>query len=1090
MRKLSFLMVCVVGQHITIAEKPNVILIMTDDQGYGDLSCHGNPTLRTPNLDRLHGESVRFTDFHVAPFCTPTRAALMTGRYPARTGAYRTSSGRTALHSREKTLGHLFTRNGYATGMFGKWHLGDNAPSRPMDKGFEQSVWHRCGGVTQISDYWTNDYFDDTYLVGDRNRKFEGYCTDVWFDEAMKFMTSVAADAGGSKPFFVYLPTNAPHGPYLVADRWKRPFLDMGISDKRASFKGMVANFDWNLGRLRTFLNQERLAEDTVLLFMTDNGTSAGPEFDERGRIYGWPTDAAENANMRGGKSSAYDGGHRVPLFVHWPAGQLGPPRDVGTLTAHFDITPTLMELCDLERPASWPSLDGRSLAPLLQNRKKAWSSRTLHTQMHGGNGYLKPDDPWEIGAAMTERWRLVEGKELYDIVADPAQRHDISELHPDVVQQLTTEHLTWFGDVQPGMQPTRTVVGSDEENPTYLTSQDWVMPKGGPPWAHGHVVNRKISNGSWWLDVAQPGRYRISLSRWPTYLARAIDSTSAKIEIAGQSLSVDIVDPEQRDVADFEVNLPAGHTELRSTLTTPAGQTHGAYFTTVDRINADRTQHASLLWAQYGIADGTLKLAAHTDADPTRQADSTVTLFFKSEGEWHQAAEASVTPLTAMAEFRIGDWNAARARDYRIVCGGSELRGTIRAEPSGSGTLKLMAVACVNDKWFPYTEAVTQMVRQNPDLIFFAGDQIYESNAGGGIIEANSEGDVPAAMANYLAKWRKFGLTFRALLKDRPSVMITDDHDIYANDLWGDGGRRMTGDRTTGGYPMHPLWVNAAERTQTWHLPDPANPGPWGDGINAYFTSFDYGGVSFAILEDRKFKSPPSEVLSEAIPDPRSHKPNRTLEVIMDPAFDVRKLDRDDLQLLGTAQEQFVARWAKRVAAKEQLSAVLSQSPLVNIGNYDVTYGDMDANGWPQSARNRALRAIAPSQAVMISGDIHFGTLHQHGIDDWGDGPWAFSLPAFSSKQNRSWRPSVPAQGREIPGVVGSGNHHDRFGNKLSVAGTAHGENGYGILLFDKDNQQITMELHTMDQDRRPSRQAVPGWPLTVEIRRNETTE
>ena len=442
------------------------------------------------------------------------------------------------------------------------------------------------------------------------------------------------------------------------------------------------------------------------------------------------------------------------------------------------------------------------------------------------------------------------------------------------------------------------------------------------------------------------------------------------------------------------------------------------------------------------------------------------------------------------MAEFRIGDWNAARARDYRIVCGGSELRGTIRAEPSGSGTLKLMAVACVNDKWFPYTEAVTQMVRQNPDLIFFAGDQIYESNAGGGIIEANSEGDVPAAMANYLAKWRKFGLTFRALLKDRPSVMITDDHDIYANDLWGDGGRRMTGDRTTGGYPMHPLWVNAAERTQTWHLPDPANPGPWGDGINAYFTSFDYGGVSFAILEDRKFKSPPSEVLSEAIPDPRSHKPNRTLEVIMDPAFDVRKLDRDDLQLLGTAQEQFVARWAKRVAAKEQLSAVLSQSPLVNIGNYDVTYGDMDANGWPQSARNRALRAIAPSQAVMISGDIHFGTLHQHGIDDWGDGPWAFSLPAFSSKQNRSWRPSVPAQGREIPGVVGSGNHHDRFGNKLSVAGTAHGENGYGILLFDKDNQQITMELHTMDQDRRPSRQAVPGWPLTVEIRRNETTE
>ena len=338
--------------------------------------------------------------------------------------------------------------------------------------------------------------------------------------------------------------------------------------------------------------------------------------------------------------------------------------------------------------------------------------------------------------------------------------------------------------------------------------------------------------------------------------------------------------------------------------------------------------------------------------------------------------------------------------------------------------------------------------------------------------------------MANYLAKWRMFGLTFKEILKDRPSVMITDDHDIYANDLWGDGGRRMTGDRTTGGYPMHPLWVNAVERTQTWHIPDAVNVGPWGDGINAYYTSFDYGGVSFAILEDRKFKSPPSEVVSEAIRDPRNDKPNRTPEVIMDPSFDARKLDRPDLHLLGTEQEKFVANWATQVAKEKRLAAVLSQSPLVNIGNYDVTYGDMDANGWPQTARNRALRAIAPSQAVMISGDIHFGTLHQHGIENWGDGPWGFSLPAFASKQNRSWGPSVPAQGREIPGVTGSGNHHDRFGNKMTVAGAAHGVNGYGMLLFDKTNRTITMELHTMDQNREPSRESVPGWPRTLQIK------
>ena len=374
-------------------------------------------------------------------------------------------------------------------------------------------------------------------------------------------------------------------------------------------------------------------------------------------------------------------------------------------------------------------------------------------------------------------------------------------------------------------------------------------------------------------------------------------------------------------------------------------------------------------------------------------------------------------------------------------------------------------------------------MLSQDPDLIFFAGDQIYESNAGGGIIEAHSAEDVPEAMGNYLAKWRRFGLTFKELLRDRPSIMITDDHDVYANDLWGNGGLRMTGSRTSGGYPMHPKWVNAVERTQTWHLPDAAAPGPWGDGIVAYFTSLDYAGVSFAILEDRKFKSPPSEVLAEAIPDPRTKKPNRTLEVIMDPAFDASKLDREDLHLLGTDQEKFVADWSNRVRQEKKLAAVLSQSPFCNIGNYDTTYGDMDANGWPQTARNRAIEAIAPSRAVMISGDIHFGTLHQHGVTKWGDGPWGYSLPAFSSKQNRSWRPATPPQGRVVADVVGSGNHHDRFGNKISVAGTAHGYNGYGIVEFRKEQRQIVLHLHTMNQDRRPSGEKVPGWPLIIDV-------
>lgn len=1068
-------------------DQPNVILIMTDDQGYGDMSCHGNPVLQTPNIDRLHSESVRFTDFHVSPFCTPTRAALMTGRYPARTGAYRTSSGRTSLHSREKTLGHLFAVNGYSTGMFGKWHLGDCAPSRPMDCGFEKSTWHRCGGLTQISDYWTNDYFDDHYLVGDKWKKFDGYCTDVWFDEAMDFIRGAVTDAGGKKPFFAYLPTNAPHGPYLVADKWKKPFLKAGLDARQAAFSGMVVNFDWNLGRLLSFLEHERLQENTIVIFMTDNGTSNNSIFGKGGRITGWPKDPKQNGNMRGGKSSAYDGGHRVPFFVRWPAGKLGQPRDINTLSAHLDVTPTLMELCGMKRPETWPELDGRSLVPPITTPESSWEPRILHSQMHGGNGFVKPTDPWLIGAALTDRWRLVEGRELYDIKADPAQRTDLAAQHPDIVQRLDKAHRDWVESVRPGMQPTRILIGSDLEKRTDLTSQEWVMPKGSPPWSHSSVVKRQMSNGPWHLDVAKAGKYRFTLSRWPLYIHQPIDSTNAKISIGGEVAESKIADPKVAEFVALEVDLPAGPADLQTWLTASSGRTHGAYFVEVERV--EKASAPAVLWAQYTRQANAVRLTVHTTADPTAPVDGQVLFQTKKNGQWATFAESAIDSLTAMATFELSEVETSDT-PYRVVSGETSLDGVIRAIPIDKDVLKMTTVACVNDKWFPYTQAVQQMIAQDPDIVYFAGDQIYESNSGGEVLSADTADEVPEAMANYLAKWRKFGLTFKDLLKDRPSIMITDDHDVYANDLWGDGGRRMVGDRTTGGYPMHPLWVNAVEATQTGHLPPPANPGPHGDGINAYYTSLEYGGVSFAILEDRKFKSPPSEVLKKATTDPASNTPNRTLEVIADPGFDASKLDRADLQLLGTAQEDFVRNWAKDVASRKRLAAVLTQSPFVNIGNYDVRYGDMDANGWPQTARNRALTAIAPSQALMIHGDIHFGTLHQHGIENWGDGPWGFSLPAFSSKQNRSWGPSVPAEGRTIEGVEGSGNHHDRFGNKLTVAGAAHGIGGYGTVLFDKKARTITCELHTFDADRNPKAVDVPGWPFTIKVKAGDTIQ
>ena len=489
------------------------------------------------------------------------------------------------------------------------------------------------------------------------------------------------------------------------------------------------------------------------------------------------------------------------------------------------------------------------------------------------------------------------------------------------------------------------------------------------------------------------------------------------------------------------------------------------------------------VLWTQYCIANETLKLSAHTDADPLNPPDATAVLMRQTDNAWSPIAEVPIDPVTAMAEFRIENWDASQDVRYQVVSGDSRWEGMIRKEPARDrGVLKLTAIACVKDQFYPQAAAVAQTVAQDPDLVFFAGDQIYESNAGGEIVVAKTPDDLAPAMANYLAKWRRFGFMFRDLLKDRPSIMITDDHDVYADDLWGRGGLRMRGDRTTGGYRMHPTWVNMAERTQTWHLPDAANPGPWGDGIGAYYTSLDYGGVRFAILEDRKFKSAPAEVLSEPISAPGARRKNDTMEVIEDPGFDANQLDRPDLHLLGESQEVFVRNWANRVKSEGRLAAVLSQSPYVNVGNYDRDFGDMDSNGWPQSARNRALRAIAPSGALMISGDIHYGTLLKHGIDEWGDGPWSFSVPAFTSPQNRTWNPRRPAAGGEVPGVEGSGNHRDRFGNRLTLVGKADGLQGYGVILFDKDHHSITIQLSTFDSDREPKQVPVAGWPKVIQ--------
>ncbi len=253
------------------ASPPNVVLVITDDQGYGDIGFHGNQEIQTPTLDSLARSSLRLTNFHVEPTCAETRAALLTGQYSLRGGVWHTVMGRSILRPSSITMAQLFKNAGYRTGMFGKWHLGDNYPYRPQDRGFDVTLHHGGGGVAQVPDVWGNDYFDDVYWSGDKLQPARGYCTDVFFDAAKKF---IAADS--QRPFFCYLATNAPHSPYNVADSYKKPYLDKGIEEPRASFYGMITNIDDNLSKLLAQLDQQGIADDTIVIFMTDNGTAAG----------------------------------------------------------------------------------------------------------------------------------------------------------------------------------------------------------------------------------------------------------------------------------------------------------------------------------------------------------------------------------------------------------------------------------------------------------------------------------------------------------------------------------------------------------------------------------------------------------------------------------------------------------------------------------------------------------------------------------------------------------------------------------------------------------------------------------------------
>lgn len=504
-------------------EQPNVLLIITDDQGYGDLSLHGSPYLETPHMDRIGQEGVRLDQFYVSPVCAPTRASLLTGRYHMRTGATSVTRRREVIDPEETTLAEVFRDNGYRTGCFGKWHNGSFYPETPRGQGFDEDLGFHYG-VFPV-------YFDPVLQHNGKPVRKEGYITDILTEGALDFMEGASK---GGEPFFCYLSYNAPHTPALVPEPYFQRFKEQYLGDREAALHGMVANLDDNIGRLLVALREWGIEEETLILFMTDNG----------------PNSRRYNAGMKGRKAHYDEGGVRVPAFLRWP-GSLESGTRVERRLAHIDILPTLADLLGLDGTADL-ELDGRSFRALLEDPHAPWPDRVLMTFPFGQGEVLR-----QRGAARTERWAAVmrDGQwKLYDLLADPRQTTDVKDHYPWVMETLEARYWERFEDVTAGQDfgPTPIPVGHPEAPEIIMEGHDATLvnqDEGGigynfwAGFAH-HWINGWTNPRAYpeWLGTCvSAGEYEIALQ-----YAMAEENAGVRLEvaIAGEVLPVRIDTP------------------------------------------------------------------------------------------------------------------------------------------------------------------------------------------------------------------------------------------------------------------------------------------------------------------------------------------------------------------------------------------------------------------------------------------------------------------------------------------------------------------------------------------------------------------
>lgn len=471
-----------------IYEQPNVIIILTDDQGWGDIASHGNPDIDTPNLDALAASGARFERFFVSPVCAPTRASLLTGRDHLRTGTQWVTYGLENMNSEEVTFAEIFKEGGYETGMFGKWHNGSHYPMDPIGQGFDTFFGFKNG-------HW-NNYFDTELEYNGERVKTEGYITDVLTDSALAFITR-----NQGNPFLAYIPFNAPHSPFQVPDHYFNKYKEKGLNNKNASVYGMVENIDDNIGRIIEQLEVLNISENTIVIFLTDNGPNGGDRF---------------NGGMKGWKAKVDEGGVRVPLFIKWPA-KIKPGTEVEELTAHIDFLPSIAELAGIVfTPEN--ELDGRSFASLIFEDDPVWEDRLLFT--HQSRWDSLEQFPASVRNNRYRAVRYGDEWELYDMQQDPSQRANIALEEPGKVEEFSKVYQNWFEEVTKELPESRPIpVGFDEAPTVYLPAVESsfsgdISFKGESGWSNDWLVNWKNTKDQvWWnLDVVQPGEYEVSV--------------------------------------------------------------------------------------------------------------------------------------------------------------------------------------------------------------------------------------------------------------------------------------------------------------------------------------------------------------------------------------------------------------------------------------------------------------------------------------------------------------------------------------------------------------------------------------------------